>query len=151
MSMSVAIILIEVLLLLVAGIVFFIFKAHKKKQAETSLLSSLLRKLDNEAVDRKAKFIDTFKMYGVEDDLATSNASQLIDAEKACIQKFVSIQLKSLEDDISFFNETVYEITSAYMKVEMLNRETTSPVSVAAVSEVKGSDSAIDLDSEDVE
>ena len=55
MSASITIVLMEILFLLVLGIGFFLFKAHKKKQAMSNLLNALLKKLDNDAVvDRKS-------------------------------------------------------------------------------------------------
>ncbi|MEO1889125.1 MAG: hypothetical protein ABGX33_04335 [Cycloclasticus sp.] len=123
MSVGLLIILCELVVLLIAGGVFLFIKAQKSKEAKRSQLSGLLRKVANEAPDRVEKLAGTFKSLGVPEMQAEQSASQLVDAESACVKKFVNIELAQVEEDVAFFHEAIYELSAVHMGVSMLNAE----------------------------
>jgi len=137
MSESLLIILIELVLVLMVGSGFLLFKAHQKKEAMRIQLKALLRKVENEALDRKEKLADTFKELGIADNHASQSAERLVDAEVSCVKKFAVAQLNRSSDDIAFFSDAVYDLSTVHMDVSMLNAESMSsvPIPVAPVVE----------------
>ncbi|MDX2427043.1 MAG: hypothetical protein QNK15_12405 [Cycloclasticus sp.] len=111
---SVQIILIEILLVLVAGIGFFFFRAQKKKSAMRSELAELLKKVTAEEPERKTMLVAQFKALGIDEKLAEERSVQLLDAEKACIRHFISFQLIQKEKDIASFHESIYGLSAVY-------------------------------------
>ena len=137
MSESFLIILIELVLVLTAGGGYLLFKAHGKKRAMGVQLKALLRKADNEALNRKEKLTNSFKALGVADSQAELSAEQLVNAEVSCVRKFAVAQLNKAADDVAFFSDAVYDLSAMHMDVSMLNAESMAsmPIPIAPVVE----------------
>ena len=74
MTQGLLIILIESVIILLGAGIFFALKTHKKRALTRNKLSSLLKKLSGNQLERKEKLTDIYKGIGVD-------ASQ---AEKKC-------------------------------------------------------------------
>ena len=100
-------------------------------------LKALLKKADNEALNRKEKLASSFKALGVADSQAELSAEQLVNAEVSCVKKFAVAQLNKGSDDIAFFSDAIYDLSAVHMDVSMLNAESMSsaPIPVAPVVE----------------
>ena len=137
MNESLLIILIEFVLVLTAGGGFLLFKAHGKKRAMGVQLKALLRKADNEALNRKEKLTSSFKALGVSDSQAELSAEQLVNAEVSCVKKFAVAQLNKGSDDIAFFSDAIYDLSAVHMDVSMLNAESMSSAPIPVVPVVE--------------
>jgi len=118
MNTSVLIILSEVLLVLLVGIGFVFFMAQKKKKVRREALSSLLHKMEEGQDDRKKALYQKVIAIGVSEDKASEYVAQILDGEKACVKNFVKTQLGNDLDDISFFHESVGELSDIYLSQE---------------------------------
>ena len=147
---SIQIILVEILLVLVAGVGFLFFRAQKKKSAMRSQLATLLKKVTAGEPERKTMLIAQFKALRVNEGSAEERADQLLVAEKACIRHFISCQLMQQEKDIASFHEAIYGLSAVYFVVNEKHIETaqelTADEELESTLEESGANAADDTD-----
>lgn len=161
MTQGLLIILIESVIILLGAGIFFALKTHKKRALTRNKLSSLLKKLSGNQLERKEKLTDIYKGIGVDASQAEKSAQALVEAEIDCVKRFVEIQMNPSGDDIAFFTEAVYELSDEHMRISMLHTEneipTASPVvsNTSEVDEIAFSDEAeseaTGVDDDDIE
>ena len=136
MSEGFLIILVELVLVLLIGGGFLLFKAHKKREGTRNQVAGLFKKFANETPNRKEKLSFLLKDFGFSDDQVEESVSRLVGAEKICITAFASAQLTQAQDDIAFFSDVVYDLSAVHMDIMSMVKENVAAVASAPLDSV---------------